>query len=222
MRALQASVPRLYQVLLDLLAPRACAACPRAPGAGQLFCSDCATGLVPAPSSGELSGAVLIAPFAYAPPLSHALHALKYGGRADLATPLGALLRPHVGAAVRTWDALVPVPLHPLRLAERGYNQSALLARACAAGTSLRVLPRVLTRVRHTGRQVGRSRRERLDNALQAFRASGPKPRGMRVALVDDVVTTGATARACIEALRTVGADVCAVLCVARAEAPAK
>jgi ComF family protein len=217
-------LPRLYHALLDVLAPRTCAACAATPDIGQVFCPSCSALLAPAAAHTELaSGVTLIAPFAYAPPLSQAIHAFKYSGRADLAAPLSRLVLPHLAARARTWDALVPVPLHPLRLAERGYNQAALLARACVAGSALRVLPRGLARVRHAPRQVGHGRRERLDNAFQAFCASEPKQlRSKKVALVDDVVTTGATARACIEALRTVGADVCAVVCIARAEAPSK
>lgn len=222
MRAREA-VPRLYQVLLDVLAPRTCTACAAGPELGQVFCRRCALDLAPSRDAAFSHAETLIAPFAYAPPLSHALHAFKYDGRADLAAPLAALVRPHLADALAACDALVPVPLHPLRLAERGYNQSALLARACAAGGPLRVWPRALTRLRHTPRQVGASRAERFDNALSAFCVSEPEQvLGKRLALVDDVVTTGATALACVKALRTVGADVCAVVAVARAAAPGK
>ena len=222
MRALHFAIPPFFQIFLDVLAPRACAECAAVPDVGQVFCASCAAQLVPTPSHAPLAcGTQVMAPFVYAPPLSRALHAFKYNGRADLAAPLARLVRPQLAGAARSWDALVPVPLHPLRLAERGYNQAALLARACAQGSTLRVLPRALTRVRHAPRQVGRSRQQRLDNAFQAFCANEPQQlRGRKLALVDDVVTTGATALACIEALRTVGADVCAVVCVARAEAP--
>jgi ComF family protein len=213
----------LYQVLLDVLAPQTCMACDAGPELGQVFCGECARDLVQSSDAALSSAGALIAPFAYAPPLSHALHAFKYGGRADLAAPLAALVRPHLADALGACDALVPVPLHPLRLAERGYNQSALLARACAAGSPLRVWPRAMTRLRHTSRQVGGSREARFENALNAFCVTEPQQvHGKRLALVDDVVTTGATALACVKALRTVGADVCAVVAVARARAPAK
>ena len=173
-------------------------------------------------ATGEIApGVPLVAPFAYGAPLTGALHALKYSGRADLAKPLARLIAPHIAEHASSWDALVPVPLHPLRLAERGYNQAALLARGCAAGTPLRVLPLALTRTRHAARQVGQSRGERLINAQGAFCVREPRAlAGKRVALVDDVVTTGATAMACADALRTVGADVCAVVALARAGCP--
>lgn len=133
--------------------------------------------------------------------LQTAVHALKFRDRPDLAAPLGAALAR--GLAGR-YDALVPVPLHPRRQAERGYNQTALLARAAGAACRIPVRP-VLRRVRMTAPQTGLGRQERFANLQGAFAAPAPLA-GLHLCLVDDVLTTGATAAAAAAALRAAGA----------------
>jgi ComF family protein len=158
-----------------------------------------------------------MAALAYAPPFDAIIQRFKYQGRPDLARGLASLLR---FAPIGPGDLVVPVPLHPKRLAERGYNQAALLAGALARPNGARVGARALTRMRDTPHQASLARAERLANVSAAFRARQPAAvRGRRVVLVDDVVTTGATAAACIRALRGAGADVCMVLAVAAAGA---
>lgn len=213
----------LLGVALDLLAPRLCAACD-APvsevglGSGFAFCSACSRSLVALSACSEyLAGAQIIAPYAYEPPLSTALHRFKYARRSDLAAPLGALLCDAVTASGLSCDLVVPVPLHPRRLAERGYNQAALLARELVGTIGGALAARALVRLCYTPGQVSQGRAQRLENVKGAF---GVRPqavlRGRRIALVDDVLTTGATALACMRALHTVGANVCAVITVAR------
>jgi ComF family protein len=205
---------RLAAGLLDVLAPPRCAACdepcPRRSG----FCSTC--GLPkPAPPS-ELSGVPVVAGGLYEPPLVPALVRFKYGKRSELAPALADLIRPHAASlALTVRDAWVPVPLHPARLAERGYNQALLLARELARGTSAPVLPRLLRRESRTKRQASLGRNEREANVLGAFVVRGAR-RPDRVVLVDDVVTTGATAKACVAALAAEGIPVVAVAAVAR------
>jgi ComF family protein len=112
---------------------------------------------------------------------------------------------------------VVPVPLHPARLAERGFNQAELLAAACAPRWRLPVLGRALVRVRPTRPQTDLDAEARRVNVRDAFRA--PRPAGVRdrrLLLVDDVLTTGATAAAAARALRAAGARAVGVLTLAR------
>ena len=109
---------------------------------------------------------------------------------------------------------VVPVPLHPQRLRERGFNPAALLARELARRRGLRCGPTALERVRDTPSQTGLARAARRANVRAAFRARGAAP--AHVWLVDDVVTTGATLEACARALRRAGARRVVGLCAAR------
>jgi ComF family protein len=198
---------------LELLAPSRCAACDevsRAP-----LCDACGPRERAEPAT--FDGVPVVAAGRYSPPLSHAIRRLKFEGRPELARPLATLLLAELGAlSFAPDDAWVPVPLHRARLVERGFNQAALLARALADGTGGVYAPRTLERRRATEQQARLGRAERRDNALGAFVLRRPVAGG-RVVLVDDVVTTGATARACLEALREGGADVLAIVALARA-----
>jgi ComF family protein len=145
-----------------------------------------------------------------------AIGRLKYGSGAHLARPLGRILRSLLPADGE-WS-IVPVPLHPSRLHQRGYNQATLLARSAASGTAVRVAPwQALRRCRRTTSQADLDRWRRLDNVRGAFVAVPRLVRGRRLLLVDDVMTTGATASACTDALLAAGADVVRVLTLARA-----
>jgi ComF family protein len=198
--------------LLDVLAPPGCTACDAPCGA--TFCDACGA---PAPAATRsLDGLPLIVAGAYAPPLSTAIARFKYEGRPELSRYLSRLLAPGLlGLELCPTTVLVPVPLHPRRLATRGYNQAALLAQELASKRHLACEPRLLLRTRETERQVGKARAARLTNASGAFalRRSGPDS----VVLVDDVVTTGSTVRACAQALAAGGVRVVAVVALAHA-----
>ncbi len=113
----------------------------------------------------------------------------------------------------------MPVPLHPARLAERGYNQAALLGAAAARELGAPLQPRALLRTRNTSQQARLPRAGRLENVAGAFRVRAPAlVRGRRIVLVDDVATTGATLAACVAALRESGAVSVTPLVVARAD----
>lgn len=103
-------------------------------------------------------------------------------------------------------SVVVPVPLHPSRLVERGYNQAALLARVVAQRLSLPCAPRALFRPRATARQTDLDQRARRSNVAGAFAVAEPaRLAGRGVVLVDDVETTGSTLLSCREALLAVG-----------------
>jgi ComF family protein len=119
-------------------------------------------------------------------------------------------------SAVPLPDVLVPVPLHPLRLATRGYNQSALLGAAVARAIGRPMWARALHRTRHTAAQVGKSRVQRFAHGESMFAVRQRRLHSLRVMLVDDVFTTGATTRYCVKALEDAGATVSAILTLAR------
>jgi ComF family protein len=210
-------VSQALSSVLDLLAPPACLACD-APAEGKPFCAAC-WAPVTLSKPAQLEIAPLIVLGAYRPPLSTAIVRFKYQGRPELSRPLARMLAPALDEAALQGDAaFVPVPLHPRRLATRGYNQAALLAQELAALRQRSCHPRLLRRVRETEQQVGKSLSERRQNPDGAFllRKIGPT----RVVLVDDVVTTGATVRACAQALAAGGIELSAVVALAHAEQP--
>ncbi len=201
--------------LLDALSPPVCSACDRATSSGA-FCTAC--GHASSVEDAELDGAPLLVAGRYEPPLSTAIIRFKFENRPELARPLAQLLAPRLLAlSLPAGVVLAPVPLHPRRLVTRGYNQSALLARELSARCGLACRPRLLERVRDTAHQVGKSRGERAQNAADSFALRQPDAR--RVLLVDDVVTTGATVRACAQALIAGGIELAGVVALAQAGA---
>jgi ComF family protein len=149
------------------------------------------------------------ATFAYVGAVARALGRLKGERRSDLARPLGDLLwrtvEPRAESLRRA--VVVPVPLHPVRLAERGYNQSGLLASRVARRLGAPLWPSALTRVRDTPPQATLARDARQANVRNAFVAREPEHVvGRAVLLVDDVWTSGATLEACSRALLEAGA----------------
>jgi len=134
-------------------------------------------------------------------PLRTAIHAFKYGGLRALSAILGEILYDCWETEPWPVDAIVPVPLHSARLRQRGYNQSALLARELARYTGLPVVDRALLRVHPTLPQVDLDAAQRAANVQGAFRCQDASLSGKRILLLDDVRTTGATLRACAQAL---------------------
>jgi ComF family protein len=209
-------VDRHLERVCGWLLPPRCILCG---GAGQRpcldLCGDCERSLPRRPSA--LAGGCL-APFEYAFPLDRLVHALKYQGQLAVGRVLGTLL----GAAVlehdlqRDVDVVVPVPLHPRRHAERTFNQSAEIARRVARVAGIACREGASSRLRDTRPQVGLGLEARRDNLAGAFTCRAD-PQGATIALVDDVMTTGSTARAMLQALRSCEAVPAGFWCIARA-----
>ena len=150
-------------------------------------------------------------------PVGRALRALKYGKRRALAPTLSDLLARRFPFDGDLFDVIAPVPLHVGRLRERGFNQALLLAREPARRLRLPIDPSLLERVRPTPAQVGLGRRERRTNLRGAFAIGARRScEGLRVLLVDDVSTSGATADACARTLLDAGARSVDVVAIAR------
>src|SRR4051812_34226647 len=200
---------------LDALSPASCAAC-AGPRAGKApFCVMCGDP-VPAPPY-ALDRVPLVTAGTYEAPLEPAIGRFKFGGHPELSRELARLLVATIRPFLVGEVTFVPVPLHRNRLVERGYNQSALLAARLARELGGSARPRALERVRSTDQQARLGRDARAENVRGAFRAR-PGRVPPRVVLVDDVVTTGATARACLKALKDAGSEVILVAALARAE----
>ncbi len=147
-----------------------------------------------------------------------AVHALKFSGKSALAAPLGDLLLETCARGLPVApDLVVPVPLHPARERERGFNQAALLARRVARSLGIALDTRALRRLRPTRAQAELSGAERRANVRGAFAARArANLAGRHVLLVDDVLTTGATITACARAALNAGALTVGALTVAR------
>ncbi len=155
----------------------------------------------------------------YGERVREALHALKFGGKTALAHPLGDLLAEAGGGMVpvKDVDCLVPVPLHPSREAERGFNQSLLLARRVSGHWGVPIEAKVLRRQRSTRPQFDLDADERRANVRGAFGLRRAAAVGKRhVLLIDDVLTTGATVSECARVLLEAGAAEVGVLTLSR------
>jgi len=150
-----------------------------------------------------------------------AVHHLKFHQKASLALPLARFMLAHLPPSVAFSDyhAVLPVPLHPSRQRQRGYNQTALLARPLAGSFKLPLLCGNLIRIRPTPEQalITTGRQARQDNVRNAFRVRDLLAiRNKRLILVDDVVTTGATVNECARVLKAAGAASVLVLALSR------
>lgn len=152
--------------------------------------------------------------FRYGFPIDRLIQGLKYHGQLHYARVLGELLAARL-ADQPAPDCILPVPLHPTRLRERGYNQSLELARVVARRLQVKLDYRSLTRTRPTPPQTGLPLDERARNVRDAF-ALAPNFSARRVAIVDDVMTSGHTVNAAAKCLRRAGVEV-EVWVVARA-----
>lgn len=197
--------------LLEAAFPPVCAAC----GAlgREPFCRLCWESVSPARYQALPGLDEAVSLWAYGGAVAAAVQRLKYQGRPELGRSLGEAMRP-LFSSLPPVDLLIPVPLGDMRLIERGYNQARELARPL----SLPIDTRALSRVAEAPAQATLDRAARLENLQGAFTADAARLKGKRVLLIDDVVTTGATAQACAEALRAAGAQAVALLTLAQTE----
>ncbi|HHX63577.1 MAG TPA: ComF family protein [Chloroflexi bacterium] len=230
----ESSHRRWYHTLLDLVYPPHCVACGQ-PGAWLCtrciqkasayhppVCPHCGTPVSPSGACHACAGPIpclagvrVVGP--YRPPLRQAIHALKYEGMRVLAAPLGAMLATAYRTHALTPRLVVPVPLHPARIRQRGYNQALLLARETGRRLDLILHEKALVRRRDTPSQVGLGRSARRANVYGAFSCPATDVAGESLLLIDDVVTTGATLEACALPLLEAGAKAVWALVVARA-----
>lgn len=152
-------------------------------------------------------------------PARQLVHRLKYGDRLELARNMGRWMARAGTDVLPGAHLLAPIPLHRRRLFSRRFNQAAALAEAVSRVCGVPADPLALARVKPTAPQVGLTRAQRADNVQGAFRVpdeARPRIVGRRVVLIDDVMTSGATANACARALLRAGADQVDLLVFAR------
>jgi len=235
---------RAFTASLDLFLPPVCLLCARHlrdSGRPYAFCPACTDAIEPLPAahcrcckhpypdatSCHLCPGCLTRPphftTAYAAgryrgPLKAAIHKLKYRQQLFLAKPLGELLARSLADDLSAFrpDVLLPVPIHRQRLRRRGYNQALEIARPIARFTRVPIEAGLLLRIRPTPSQQGLPAQARRNNLREAFRVRGAVA-GARILLVDDVMTTGETVRACSRELVQAGATDVRVAVVGRA-----
>lgn len=215
----------LVQPLIDFVYPSACTSCGCRLGSHEEFlCQGCRLKLVKVTAGDALYRETadrlcrdglfdgIWAPYYFEKggALQTMIHELKYGGLTRvgvrLGREIGRTLLSHSG--LMTIHVAVPIPLHRAKARERGYNQSEYLCRGIAEVVGTRVLPSVLVRSRYTRTQTTLTREERDENVRTAFCVDTRRAHLLydaAVLLVDDVITTGATMRACAGVLRTCG-----------------
>ena len=237
------AIERLPGFAADLVLPATCPSCRAAIATTQALCARCWSGirfieppLCPvygAPFAYEMGeGIVSAEALADPPPFARAraaavfgdvarrlVHQLKYHDRPDLAEVMATAMRRAGSEFLAEGTLIVPVPLHRRRLWSRRFNQAAVLAGALAKLSGIPHDPFVLTRVKPTPQQVGLSAAQRAENVRGAFRVPETARglvAGRQVVLIDDVYTTGATAKAATRALLRAGAASVDVLTFAR------
>lgn len=236
----------VFTAITELLFPSLCLSCGRVllERRGHPFCSDCYSGIrfitaplcpscgIPFPAEGSpdhtCSGCLLKEQTissarslgVYESILHDIIHSFKYGGNLTLGERLSRLMADHEYPSfrIRDYSLIIPVPLHPRRLRQRGFNQSIILARELAKRHGIAMDFRSLRRIIDTDSQTGLKNEERRSNIKNAFNIRDPERiRGRNVLLVDDVYTTGSTLGECARALLKGGAETVGALTLARA-----
>jgi competence protein ComFC len=204
------------QAAVALLVPPLCVGCEHRLAAGETrLCESCRRALRRGAAPGmrvlplEDGGCLKVSyGLEYTPLVSRIIGEMKYSDKPGLADLLVEFLLLGAGRAVGESAAIVPVPVHPAKKRERGYNQSEVLGRRLAEATGADLFTGLLVKRRNTPSQATRERQERLRNVAGSFGVRGASRLGSRkVVLVDDVITTGSTLRECAEALLGEGVE---------------
>jgi ComF family protein len=150
--------------------------------------------------------------------LRKAIHSFKYDKKSMLANPLGKLLSEYGSRLLNKeeYNLIIPVPLHPQRLRQRGFNQSLMLAKKISEAWHVKVCAECLKRIKWTIPQTMLPVNERQINVKGAFSCSDSAVRGKKVLLVDDVYTSGSTVNECAKVLKKHGVLQVDVLILAR------
>ncbi len=222
---------KLQKACIDALFPEynACHLCGRFADQAGILCSRCADELrgmqyrqqqVASPEK-HAPLTICLSAFPHRGVARELVHLLKYQSDCTAAACLGESMAAALAIsplALSRIDAVVPVPLHAARLEQRGYNQALLLAGCVCQHTGLPLMADALIRLHATDTQLHRDREQRMQAMRHAFSASDPKEvSGLHVLLVDDVLTTGATAVSCAHALLAAGAAGVSLLTACRA-----
>ena len=215
---------KLRGIALDLLFPQRCIGCGEE---GMLICHACRKSLIrimppicplcgrPQPSGIVCSHCVsrrtgidgIRSPFRFDGLMRQAVHQFKYKNLRSFSGLMAAMLRDYLQQNPLPSEVLVPVPLHPRRLRERGYNQSELLARELSRLTGIPLNCNFFRRTRYLSPQALTDFvEERLENVYQAFSCCNSALQGKQVLLIDDVSTSGATLDSCALTLKSAGA----------------
>ncbi|MGQ9545762.1 MAG: ComF family protein [Dehalococcoidia bacterium] len=215
---------RIVELATDSFFPRRCVGCGKL---GQFLCAHCLAKLprvmppvCPKCGKPQASGIMcpdcrrsqtgidgIRSPFRFEEAIRQAVHELKYRNLKAIAPCLGELLADYLKANPLPGEALVPVPLHPRRLRERGYNQSSLLARELARRIDLPLIEDCLLRIKRAQPQARAANlEERRTNVADAFICRDDRVASKRIIVVDDVCTSGATLESCALALKSRGA----------------
>jgi ComF family protein len=234
----------LFQAAVSLLYPATCTICGKSVRAGECLCNGCEAKIVrivppfcetcSEPFEGSITGTFTCANCAHRTIYFDAavaayrgrgivreiIHEFKYARQIHLRHLVARWLRAALDdERLRDcqFDVIVPVPLHPARQRERGFNQASLLAELLNAHTSIPCRP-LLKRIRYTTTQTALDRSERMENLHNAFRLrKNADVRGLRVLLIDDVLTTGSTLSECARVLKRAGAKSVRAAAAARA-----
>ena len=217
-------IVKIKRIALDLVFPQWCLGCGKG---GDVLCSSCQSLLpvivppicprcgkpqangTPCPNcagwQAEIDG--VRSPSHFDGLMRQAIHQLKYKNLRALVTPLAKILYDYITANPLPVNVLVPVPLHPKRLRERGYNQSGLLAQELSRLSGFPVIEDCLSRKEHTSPQARTiNLEERRSNVANAFTCVNDRLKDKKVLLLDDVSTSCATLNACASALKASGA----------------
>ncbi len=210
--------------IFDFFLPRFCPGCKQKLSPGErVVCKNCLNSIQPLDeerltheynrkfSDGNIvSGFASPFIFEKGKELQNIIHAMKYNNRFLIGKYLGSVIGERLSTKIKEWkiDFIIPVPLHHLKKAERGFNQSYYLAKGISRSLKIPVSTRIIKRIRFTQSQTTMNMKEREENVSRAFKIKKAKIiKDKNILLVDDVITTGATTKACAKVIKNAGAN---------------